>query len=95
MITVTWHIHLGEFVYLIFTCMPGESYVGNSGLCCALLFTCGVFQALVTPLFVDSAQALDLFLFPIVEILMPRVVVGCWGTHCREKDAWSGVWCVT
>ena len=56
-----------------------------------VVFTCGAFQALVTPLFVDSAQALDLFLFPIVEILMLRVVVGCWGTHCREKNAWSGV----
>ena len=57
-----------------------------------VVFTCDVFQALVIPLFVDSAQALDLFLFLIVEILMLRVVVGCWGTHCsREKDAWSGV----
>ena len=28
-----------EFMYLVFTRMPGESYVGDSGLCCCTCVT--------------------------------------------------------
>ena len=45
---------LVEFMYLVFTCIPGENYGRRLR---SLLFTCGTyFERKLTPLLVDSRQ---------------------------------------
>ena len=48
-----------EFIYLVFTRMPGESYVGLSNLWCCVSVT--DFKRQLTPLFVDSVFSASLF----------------------------------
>ena len=45
-------VPLAELMYLVFTCMPGESYCRRFG---SLLLVCAMsFERLLTPLCVDS-----------------------------------------
>ena len=48
-------VRLVEFMYPVFTRMSGESYRRRLG---SLLYLCYVFRAKLTPLCVDSVQAL-------------------------------------
>ena len=43
---------LVEFMYPVFTCMPGESYAGDSGLCCCVHVAS--FECQLTPLVINS-----------------------------------------
>ena len=46
--TSSTEVHLVEFMYLIFTCMPGESY--RSRLRSLLVYLCYVFRTLINSL---------------------------------------------
>ena len=72
-----------EFMYLVFTCMPGESYRWR--LRSLLLYFCCIFQALINPRvcwFCTSAQ--DLVLFQIKLKFFSCLIRGCNHSHLLD-----------
>ena len=88
-VTLTWHackykvhkpedVPLVEFMYLVFTCMPGESY--RRRLRSLLLYLCYVFWALINSL-VDSARALG-------ALFCSRFATFFWSSLLKSEPAW-------
>ena len=69
-----------DFMYLVFTRMPGESSVGDSGLCCCTRVT--YFELELTPLLVDSA--ITIVIVKIIIVLSTRLEGVAEGGFCME-----------
>ena len=87
--TSTENVLLVEFMYLVFTCMPGESYCRQ--LRSLLLYLCYVFQSLINSLvrwFCTSA--VGLVLFPIYTYIVWKIRINpCCSRIHIDKTSWK------